>query len=98
MRQGNRMTEQPKEEINLDADRQPRTLRAIALYFMVGSVMGGLLSIPLSYSHYFTFSSWSVPQLTIAIMISLVFGTLAGIYSDRFISVLAKLLESISSL
>jgi len=81
--------------MNLESDRRPRTLPKIALYFVLGSVMGGLLLIPLSYSHYFTFSSWSVPQLAIALIISLVFGTLAGIYGDRFISALAKLLESL---
>jgi hypothetical protein len=97
------MTEQPREEMNLgqeemslETDHQPHTRRAIALHFMVGAVMGGLLLIPLSYSQYFTFSAWSVPQLAFAIMTSLGFGTLAGIYGDRVISVLEKLLESLS--
>jgi hypothetical protein len=85
----------PIVETNLEADRPQRTLRTIALQFLFGFAIGGLLMIPLSYSTYFTFTSVSSTQLIFALIVPLFLGSLAAIRGEQFISFLSRFLDSL---
>jgi hypothetical protein len=79
-------------------DRTSRSLKTILLHFMLGLLMGGLLLIPLFYSQYFTFSTLSIGQLVFTVIVPMTTATLAALYGDRFLEILIKLVESLSSI
>lgn len=82
-----------------NTDRNTRNAKTIALHFLAGFGTGVFLAfLVISYNLFFTFSSLSVQQASIAIVGALILGILSAVQGDRFLKILSKLLDSLSAL
>jgi hypothetical protein len=81
----------------LEPDRAARSLSMIGWQFLLGSGVGILLLIPLSYSTYFAFSALSGGQLAFAILLPLSLGLLAAVGGDRLTTWFSTFLDSLPS-
>jgi hypothetical protein len=77
---------------------KPRTQRDIAIHVALGLTIGLLLTVvPLSYVWYFTPGSLHAIHLLISAGVVSACGISAGLWGDRVLGVLTKLLESMPS-
>jgi uncharacterized membrane protein len=79
-------------------EKADRNARTIAIHFLAGFGIGLFLAaIVISYNLFFTFSLLSFQQGTIAIVGALFLGLLTALKGDRFLTILAKLLDSLAA-